>query len=168
MLYGHCCAQPQTQFPNDKFFQLTRRLMFGTIALSWISELEPVYVRKYVRDKYDPKVGEMDLLHANQNHAVVRCPESREVTVSARDVAPTAPTPNNGDLRDRFSSLVQVQPALVGDRRATTSAGPETCNKLETELQTPLNSVQLAKEKLPIGLLVIVIIFLNFDVCRIL
>ena len=55
---------------------------------SWISELEPVYVRKYVRDKYDPKVGEMDLLHANQNHAVVRCPESREVTVSAEMLLP--------------------------------------------------------------------------------
>ena len=45
-----------------------------------------MYVRKHVRDKYDPTVDEVGLLHANQNHAVVRYPEGREVTVSARDL----------------------------------------------------------------------------------
>ena len=76
-----------------------------------------------------------------------------KVTVSARDVAPTATTPRNGDSRDSSPLPVQVQPELVGDRHATTSTGPKTCNEPETELQTPLNWRTIAKEKLPSGLL---------------
>ena len=142
MLYGHCCAQPQTKFRHGRFFKFTRRLMFGTTALSLMSEPEPVYVRKYVRDKYNPIVGEMDLLHANQNHAVARNPESREVTVSAHDVAFTATSSSHGDVGDPFPLLVQVQPASVGVRRT----GPGTCNDPETELQTPLNWTQFFKK----------------------
>ena len=63
--------------------------MFGTNAPIWMTEPGPVYVRKHVRDKYDPVIEEMDLLNANPNYAVVRLPEGREVTVSARDIAPT-------------------------------------------------------------------------------
>ena len=69
--------------------------MFGTTALSWVSEPGLVYERKHVRDKYDPEVDEVNLLHANQNHAVVRYPEGREVTVLVRGIAPTATTPSN-------------------------------------------------------------------------
>ena len=86
------------EVPHDRFFKFARRSMFSTTAPSWMSEPGPVYVRKHVRDKYDPIVDEVDLLHANQNHAVVRYPEGREVTVSARDVAPTATTLSNEDL----------------------------------------------------------------------
>ena len=31
----------------------------------------------------------MDMLHVNYNYAVIRSPEGREFTVSARDIAPT-------------------------------------------------------------------------------
>ena len=79
----------------------------------------PVYVRKHVRDKYDLIVDEVDLLHANQNHSVVRYPEGSEVTVSALDIAPTATTPSNGNSRDPSPLPVQVQPDLVGNKRAT-------------------------------------------------
>ena len=71
----------------------------------WVLEPGPVYVRKHVRDKYDPMLDEVDLRHANQNHAVVRYPEGREVTVSVRDVAPTATTPSNGDPGSLFHFL---------------------------------------------------------------
>ena len=63
--------------------------MFGTNNPIWMTEPGPVYVRKHVRDKYDPVVEEMELLCANPNYAVVRLPEGREVTVSSRNVAPT-------------------------------------------------------------------------------
>ena len=66
-----------------------RHSMFGANTPNWITEPSPVYVRKHVRDEYDPVVEEMNLLHANKNYAVVRSPESRKVTVSARDIAST-------------------------------------------------------------------------------
>ena len=76
-----------------------------SIQEPWVLEPAPVYVRKHVLDKYDPMLDEVDLLHANQNHAVVRYPEGREVTVSVRDVAPTATTPSNGDPWSLFHFL---------------------------------------------------------------
>ena len=69
-----------------------------------------MYVRKHVRDKYDPPVDEVDLLHANQNYAVVKYPERSDVTVSAWNVAPTATTLSNEYQRDPFPLPVQVQP----------------------------------------------------------
>ena len=56
-----------------------RHSMFGANTPNWITEPSPVYVRKHVRDEYDPVEEEVELL--------VRSPESREVTVSARDIA---------------------------------------------------------------------------------
>ena len=69
-----------------------------------------VYVRKHVRDKYDPQVDEVDLLHANQSYAVVKYPERSDVIVSAWNVAPTATTLSNEYQRDSFPLTVQVQP----------------------------------------------------------
>ena len=90
-----------------------------------MTEPGPVCVRKHIRDKYDPIVDEVDLLLANQNHAVVKYPEGREATVSARDIAPTT-TPSN--RRD--------QPLLPENKYTFPSPGSETSN---VELQTPLN-----------------------------
>ena len=83
------------KFPHDRFLKFSRCLMFGTNAPILMTEptylrmCVPTYVRKHVRDNYDPVVEEMDLLNANPNYAFVRSPEGREVTVSARDIAPT-------------------------------------------------------------------------------
>ena len=71
--------------------------MFGTNTPIWMTETRPVCMRKHVRDKYDPAVEEMNLLHANQNYAVVRSPEGREVIVSARDIAPTPAGPGEAN-----------------------------------------------------------------------
>ena len=70
-------------------------------------------------------------------------------TISARDVAPTATTPSNGDPGDPSPLPVHVQPELAGDRRATTTTGPETCNGPEPDLQTPLNWRSTRQRKAP-------------------
>ena len=123
-----------------------------------------MYVRKHVGDKYDPLLDEADLLHANQIHAIVRYPEGCKVPVSARDVAPTATTPSNGDL---FPLSVQVRPELVGDRRATTSTGSETSNEPESESQTPFNWC-LARQRIAPDRLSYNTRVFNFDMSRIL
>ena len=42
-------------------------------------------------------MDEAELINANQNYAVVRYPEGREATVSARDIAPTVTTSDEND-----------------------------------------------------------------------
>ena len=130
------------------FLSLHAVQCFGTTAFSWMSEPGPVYVRKHVRDKHDPIVDKVDLLHANQIHAVVRYSEGREVTVLARYVAPTSTTPSNEDSGEPSPLSVQVQPEL----------GPETCIEPETELNCRLRKigVQLVKENLLIGFLIMI------------
>ena len=85
------------EVPHDRFFNFSHCLMFGTNAPIWMTEPGPVYVRKHVRDKYDPVVEEMDLLNANPNYAAVRSPEGCVVTVSARDTAPTPAGPGEAN-----------------------------------------------------------------------
>ena len=77
--------------------------MFGTNAPIWMTEPGPVYVRKQVRDKSDPVV-EVDLLHANQNYAIVQSPKGREITASTRDITPTPAGPEEAN---DFQSLLQ-------------------------------------------------------------
>ena len=134
---------------RDRFFKCSRCSMFGTTAFSWMSEPGRVYVRKHVRDKHDPIVDEVDLLLANQNHAIVRYPEGREDTVSAQDVAATAITSSNGNLGGPSPLPVQVQPELVGGRKTTSSTGPKTCYEPETELQTPSTWRSTRQRKAP-------------------
>ena len=71
--------------------------MFGTNAPIWMTKPGPVYVPKQVRDKYDPVVEEIDLLHANQNYAIVQSPKGREITVSTRDITPTPAGPEEAN-----------------------------------------------------------------------
>ena len=69
----------------------------GTNAPIWMTKPGPMYVRKHIRDQYNPVAEEIDLLRANPNYAVVQSPEGREVTVSARDIAPTLAGPGEAN-----------------------------------------------------------------------
>ena len=84
------------EISHERFFKFPRHSAIGINVPSWIVEPGSVFVRKHVRDKNDPLVDEAELINANQNYAVVRYPEGRKDTVSARNIAPTAaPTDEN-------------------------------------------------------------------------
>ena len=114
--------------------------MFGTNAPIWMTEPGPMYVLKYVRYKYDPVVEEMDLLNANPNYAVVRSPEGREVTVSARDIAPTPAGPGEAN---ESHSLLQSNEIPFSTLERTDSGLHDLPGTSDTDdqsdLQTPLN-----------------------------
>ena len=54
-------------------------------------------------EMFDLVVEEIDLLNANPNYAVVRSLEGREVTVSARDIAPTSAGPGEANESQSLS-----------------------------------------------------------------
>ena len=128
------------EVPHDRFLKFPRRSMFGTNAPIWMNEPGPVYVRKHVRDKYDPVVEEMDLLNANPNYAVVRSPEGREVTVSARDIAPTPAGPGEANESQSLSQSNEI-PFSTLERPDSGSHDLPGTNDSDNqpELQTPLN-----------------------------
>ena len=122
------------------FLKFPRRSMFGTNAPIWMTEPGPLYVRKHIRDKYDPVVEEMDLLNANPNYAVVRSPEGREVTVSARDIAPSPACPGEANESQSLSQSNEI-PFSTLERADSGSHDLPGTNDSDNqpELQTPLN-----------------------------
>ena len=80
---------------HDQFFTFHRCLLFGRSFPSWLLDAGKVLLRKHVRNKNEPICEEVELLHANPNHAVVRFRNGRESTVSITDLAPS---PSRGNL----------------------------------------------------------------------
>ena len=74
--------------PHERFLGFTRRSMIGKSLPSWLVQPGPVLLRRFVRNKSDPLVDEVELLEANPNFAKVRFPTGRESTVSVGDLAP--------------------------------------------------------------------------------
>ena len=114
--------------------------MFDTNTPIWMTEPGPVYVRKHVRDKYNPVAEEMDLPHANQNYAVVQSSEGHKVTVSARDIAPTPAGPGEANESQSISQSNKF-PFSTLERTDSGSHDLPRTNDLDNQpdLQTPLN-----------------------------
>ena len=92
--------------------------MTGRALPSWLVQPGPVLLRRFVRNKNDPYVDEVELLEANSNFAQVRFPDGRESTVSVSDLAPCAKT--NKDTSEDYDSL------SLESQEDVTSAQPES------------------------------------------
>ena len=138
------------EIPRDHVLKFSRRSMFDTNTSIWMTESGPVYVRKHVRDKYDPVVEEMDLLYANQNCAIVRSAEGREVTVSARNIAPT---PAGREEANESQSLSQSNKIPFSTLERTDSGLHDLSRTNDSnnqpDLQTSLNWRSSRQRQLP-------------------
>ena len=74
--------------PHERFFGFERRSMLGKSLSSWLLQKGPVLSRRFVRNKDEPLVDEVDLLDANPSFAHIRFPDGRESTVTTTDLAP--------------------------------------------------------------------------------
>ena len=73
---------------NERFFGFTRRSMIGKSLPTWLVQSRSVLLRRFVRDKSDSLVDEVELLETNPSFAKIRFPSGRESTVSISDLAP--------------------------------------------------------------------------------
>ena len=58
--------------PHERFFGFERRYMLGKSLSSWLLQKGPVLLRRFVRNKDEPLVDEVDLLNANPSFAHIR------------------------------------------------------------------------------------------------
>ena len=106
-----------------------------------------MYVRKHVRDKYDPVVEEIDLLHANLNYAVVQSPE---VTVSARDIAPTPAGPGEANESQSLSQSNEILFFTLKRMDSGSHDLPRTNDSdNQPHQQTPLNWLSSCQRRHP-------------------
>ncbi|CAI9729506.1 Hypothetical predicted protein [Octopus vulgaris] len=83
-----CTATNET--PHERFFKFPRRSICGVSVPTWLMQgPDKVFVKRHVRNKYDPLVDEAQLVQINPNHGRVQYPDGHESTVSIRDLAPT-------------------------------------------------------------------------------
>ena len=79
--------------PHERFFSFQRRSMNGSSLPDWLMSPGKVYLRKFVRDKTEDLVDEVDLIDSNLHYATVKYSDGKESTVSTKDLAPWIPDP---------------------------------------------------------------------------
>ena len=68
--------------PHKRFLSFPRRSMIGKSFPCWLIQSGPVLLRRFVRNKNEPLIDEVELMEANPNFAHIRYPDGRESTVS--------------------------------------------------------------------------------------
>jgi len=137
-----CTATNET--PHERFLKFPRRSSFGLSVPTWLTdESDIVFLKRHVRNKYDPLVDEVELVRANPNYAVVRHADGREATVSTRDLAPTGVDPRDQETSEDLvptGSEVHLPRQQPSDSDSVQSpAQKSTTNSPWDELQTPLH-----------------------------
>ena len=94
--------------PHERFLGFGRRSMIGRALPSWRVQPGPVLLRRFVRNKNDPYVDEVEFLEANPNFTQVHFPDGRESTVSVSDLAP-CPKTNKDTSKDSDSLSLESQ-----------------------------------------------------------
>ena len=114
-----CTATNST--PHERFLGFERRSMFGRALPSWLIQPGPVLLRRFVRNKNNPLVEEVELLEANQSFAHVRFPSGRESSVSTTDLAPS-PRQN---VIEGTTETISTQPASAPTQLTTQPASTQ-------------------------------------------
>ena len=74
--------------PHKRFLKFDRRSMLGRSLPHWLVQPGTVLLRRFIRNKNQPRVDTVELIEANSNFAHIRFPDGRESTVSVSDLAP--------------------------------------------------------------------------------
>ena len=129
--------------PHERFLGFPRRSMIGKSLPSWLIQPGPILLRKFVRNKNEPLVDEVDLIEANPSFAKVRYANGRESTVSVNDLAP-CPSKTAEDV-------VEIQqPEESSTTQQVVQKLPEEPNcDLQNSLQSPLTEMEAPQTREP-------------------
>ena len=75
--------------PLKPFLKFDRRNMLGRSLPYWLVQPGHVLLRRFIRNKNQPRADTVELIEANPNFAHIRFPDGRESTVSVFDLAPS-------------------------------------------------------------------------------
>ena len=78
--------------PHERLFNFPRRFVPGLAVPTWLLDTKNAYLRRFVRNKDDPLVDPVEILHANPSYSFVQFPDGRIDSVSNADLSPAPPT----------------------------------------------------------------------------
>ena len=117
--------------------------MLGKSLSSWLLQKGPVLLRRFVRNKDEPLVDEVDLLDANPSFAHIRFPDGRESTVSTIDLAPCPRTTKI----EPSSELTNESSATGSTAEVENTQKPfEQTDKYDLESTTQLDNERLQND----------------------
>lgn len=121
-----CTATNST--PHERFLGFNRKSVTGRALPSFLAQPGPVLLKRFVRNKSDPVVEEVELLDANQSFSHVRFPNGRESTVSTGDLAhrPSSHASANVDNDDGLRTPINAPPTSVRVNASPNLPEPET------------------------------------------
>ena len=73
---------------HERFFGFERKSMLGKNLLAWLLQPGTVLLGRFIQNKDDPLVKEVELLRANSSFAQVQFLSGRESSVSTNNLAP--------------------------------------------------------------------------------
>jgi len=142
-----CTATNTT--PHERLFAFPRKTSSGTSIPSWLLRSDKVYLRKYIRNKDEPLVEEVELLEANPQYAHIKFSSGREDTVSIEDLAPSNLTDSSFHLNPPTdsSSLESVEEGTLSTRvvPSSTESGQPARNLSTPDLDGLRRSSRLRK-----------------------
>ena len=77
------------KFPHERIFNFPRKSTTGSSVPTWLAQPGPVLLKRHVRNKSDPLVDEVELLHSNPHYAFVCFRNDRETSVATKHLAPS-------------------------------------------------------------------------------
>ena len=125
--------------------------MIGKSLPCWLIQPGPVLLRRFVRNKNEPLVDEVELMEANPNFAHIRFPDGRVSTVSVTDLAPcpskttTFPESNAyhvGITDDEQPTTTSDSSPLDNCQRHESISSDRLDNSLPTVTTSPDNSTR--------------------------
>ena len=123
-----CTATNET--PHERIFNFPRKSTTGSSVPTWLAQPGPVLLKRHVRNKSDPLVDEVELLHANPHYAFVRFPNGRETSVATKHLAPSGGGENlipesEGDINALPDDIAEVSSQRCEVTPAQEQASPE-------------------------------------------
>ena len=139
-----CTATNET--PHERLFRYNRKATNGTSLPSWLVNSDRVLLQRNNRtSKYEPLVEEVTLVDCNPSYARVRLQDGREDTVSLRQLAPAASSPQSEN-----EIINDYSPNALGDatNERMLNNDTESTNNQTLDETSSLENLQRSQQRL--------------------
>ena len=127
--------------PHERLFSFPRKSVSGTSMPTWLTTPGKVLLRKFVRNKDESLVQEVELLESNPLYAHIKYPGGKEDTVAIKDLAPSVNDTNETSDGPNIScedSSYNAPEERLSSRNSIPINGPSTSEDRDRLNSTPL------------------------------
>ena len=132
------------EVPHSRFFSFNRRVLVRRNCNSKENDQRYMYLRKFVKGKYDPLVQQVEILNHNPQYSEIKYADGKVDRVSNKDLS-RCPSPSfEGTSYDLLDSDNNINDYLQDDSNLPPLSGEEPPPDLDPAVRTPDASSDLS------------------------